>query len=521
MKRRISIISFAVILMFSKNLPVMAADLSIHDEALGDFYPYYYYENPFKGKETGNGVNIKFHAGATGDIRVLGTIFAISGVEEPYAGRMYFTPGSYFGYNAGNYGGFFDANLKEYGLVHDYIGEEAEIEIIITEEGFAVYADGELCYDQTILDDPERSSSDLVSKTDFSQMLEWLAHAEYLSFGQGSWWNSVGFDEANIELSEVFFSLLDGTPVGSYFTENEINKQLERPKPEVVEIPEDSEKIMVDEIDVSFHMQSSGNFTSVYTYDNPFKGADISNGAIIEFTAKSTGDVRALGTIFAIHGKDAYDGRIYFTSGSYLGYNSALFGGFFDANLKDYLLVEDYIGEQADIKIELSATGFTVYANGVKCYDQSILDDESRGKGDFSSTSDFTPMLEWLANADSLYFGYGSFWNSTGYDEANILLSNVAFSLPGGTVLADEFPIDDYIITAIEEKKAAELLKEDNASSVEAVNATVQNVSVNIDWDDVEYEGYSVIPLMIMIVSAVAVIAFVLVIATTRKREYK
>ena len=66
----------------------------------------------------------------------------------------------------------------------------------------------------------------------------------------------------------------------------------------------------------------------MYAYENPFHGKDTSQGAIIEFYANPTWDVHILGTIFAINGSGAYDGKLYFTPGSYLGYNSAGFGGF-------------------------------------------------------------------------------------------------------------------------------------------------------------------------------------------------
>lgn len=131
----------------------------------------------------------------------------------------------------------------------------------------------------------------------------------------------------------------------------------------------------VDVIDLSLHAETTGDRTPVYAYENPFRGQDTSGGAVIEFYANPTWDVHVLGTIFAINGTGEYDGKLYFTPGSYLGYNSAGFGGFYDANLFNYNIVTDYIKNGALIRIELLPDGFAVYADDVLCYDQTILDD--------------------------------------------------------------------------------------------------------------------------------------------------
>ena len=99
----------------------------------------------------------------------------------------------------------------------------------------------------------------------------------------------------------------------------------------------------VDVIDLSLHAETTGDRAPVYIYENPFRGQDTSKGAVIEFYADPTWDVHVLGTIFAINGTGEYDGKLYFTPGSYLGFNSAGFGGFFDANLFNYNIVTDYI----------------------------------------------------------------------------------------------------------------------------------------------------------------------------------
>ena len=80
-------------------------------------------------------------------------------------------------------------------------------------------------------------------------------------------------------------------------------------------------------IDLALHAETTGDRTPVYAYENPFQGKDTSKGAVIEFYAKPTWDLHVLGTIFAFNGSGAYDGKLYFTPGSYLGFNSEGFGG--------------------------------------------------------------------------------------------------------------------------------------------------------------------------------------------------
>lgn len=229
-------------------------------------------------------------------------------------------------------------------------------------------------------------------------------------------------------------------------------------------------------IDLSIHDEIQGDFTSKYTYENPFKGQDTLNGVSIQFKVKSTGDIHVLGTIFSIIGSGDYEGRLYFTPGSYLGYNSPNYGGFFDANLKDYKLVEDYIGNGAKIRIDISKEGFNVYSNNELCYNETILDSEVTGTGDFNSSSDFTPILQWLANADTLNFGYGSWWNAVKYDEANINLSNVICKLGDGTVVNKDFNFKK--LQAKNEKAKKKVQKKEIKESKNDINSIEKDENI-------------------------------------------
>lgn len=280
-----------------------------------------------------------------------------------------------------------------------------------------------------------------------------------------------------------------------------------------IEIPKGN-MVDVEVIDLSLHSEKTGDFTPVYAYENPFKGKDTSKGVILEFYAKPTWEVHELGTIFAFMGSGAYDGRLYFTPGSYLGFNSPEFGGYYDANLYNYLLVTDYIKDGALMRIELTPSGFAVYADDVLCYDQSILSNPEAGGGDYTEASDFSPVLTWLSGAEAMYFGYGSWWNAASSNEANIDLSKVSFRLADGTVVYDRLQAD---------KDLVESLGGSVDSAAEETTAEIKLADVEVelfDIDSVEYEGTSILPMMIAVVAAVAVLAIIVVIASCKPRVY-
>lgn len=272
--------------------------------------------------------------------------------------------------------------------------------------------------------------------------------------------------------------------------------------------------VNVDVIDLSLHAETTGDRTPVYAYENPFRGKDTSKGAIIEFYANPIWDVHVLGTIFAINGSGEYDGKLYFTPGSYLGFNSAGFGGFFDANLFNYNIVTDYIKNGALIRIELLPDGFEVYADDVLCYDQTILDNPEAGDGDFTSTSDFSSVLTWLSGAEALYFGYGSWWNTVS-DTANIELSRISFRLPDGTVLMDQLQADKDLVESLGGSVAA-------VASADQTELKLADVDVEIfDINSVTYQGSSVLPLMTVVVVVVILGALAAVILACRPRTYE
>ena len=249
----------------------------------------------------------------------------------------------------------------------------------------------------------------------------------------------------------------------------------------VVATPQnDTDSVVVGEyftdeaVDLSNYLDGS-LYVSNPVYSGTYQGLDLSGGVTIEFDAEATGDVHVLGTIFSFMGNG---GRLYFTPGSYLGYNAT--GGYYDANLNSYSLVEDYIGDEAHVAIELTQTGFTVTVNDEVAYTEEILSTDN-GAG---TVTDYTNVLDWLQDsADTLYFGYGSWWNSEGYDEANILLSNVVVTVgpitEAATVTYDEvsYENDGYTL-----ETAADITELDNPFYGKKINNL--NIEYSIVMDD-------------------------------------
>ena len=175
-----------------------------------------------------------------------------------------------------------------------------------------------------------------------------------------------------------------------------------------------------EEIDLSTALSNRISFANPL-YKGTASGLDLSGGVTVSFDTRRTGNVNVLGTLFAFQGNGGDDGRMYFTPGSYLGYNA---GGFwYDANLKSYALVNDYIGESAHVDVNLTATGFNVFVNNELAYNENILATEN---GDGTINGQYKKVLNWLYNsADTIYFGSGSWWS----DVANSTISNVVITV--------------------------------------------------------------------------------------------
>ncbi len=182
---------------------------------------------------------------------------------------------------------------------------------------------------------------------------------------------------------------------------------------EVTVLVSDAEdgKVLVGE----YYTTEAFNLSGTTSLPNAFNkantaGINIYSGMTVEFDVEGTGSF--LSNIISFMAGKGDGGRMYFTGGSYLGYNAL--GGYFDANLNYWSLKTDYIKGDATIKIEFKPSGFSVYANDVLAYTNSDL-----AGGDLT---DYSNVLTWLnESADSIELGTGSWWT----DKFSGTISNI------------------------------------------------------------------------------------------------
>ena len=167
-------------------------------------------------------------------------------------------------------------------------------------------------------------------------------------------------------------------------------------------------KILVGE----YFTDKPHNLSEAVTVPNPFNknttaGLEIYKGVSIEFDVKGTGGVTS--NILSFNNDVKAEGNcLYFTGGSYLGYNAD--GGFFDANRNaDWTMATDYINGEARIRIDITGSGFEVYANNQLAYSNKTLDSSVLITGaDFKG---YSVVLPWLnEKAAELSFGTGNWW---------------------------------------------------------------------------------------------------------------
>ena len=168
-------------------------------------------------------------------------------------------------------------------------------------------------------------------------------------------------------------------------------------------------------------------------YRSPFSrsnvlGISIYNGVTIEFEVTPNAAVESplFSNIISFR-DDAYIG-LWFTGGSYLGYNTnehPTAAGVFDANLhnddygdKAWTLGTDFLNtakkEKVTVKIDLLPNGFNVYFNGTLGYTQADIGTEKVPGG--TNITNYSKVLTYLnGTATDLNFGWGSWWDG-GFD---------------------------------------------------------------------------------------------------------
>jgi len=179
--------------------------------------------------------------------------------------------------------------------------------------------------------------------------------------------------------------------------------------------PKDSSgKTLVGSYYTNNPLSLSSAVEGTYRVTNPFNkseiaGLDISNGVSIKFDVKRTGGYGYLSNILSF--TDSALGRLYFTGGSYLGYNAT--GGYFDANVDNtsWKTGTDFIGSNvtATVEIKITSLGYSVYVNNKEVYNQtSLVNGDIKGGG---TLTNYYNVLTWLnQTATTLNFGWGSWW---------------------------------------------------------------------------------------------------------------
>lgn len=393
-----------------------------------------FYEGTTGGLDLSGGVTIEFDAVATGDVHVLGTIFSFMG-EAGANGRLYFTPGSYLGYNAT--GGYFDANLLNYGLVKDYIGTSAHVEINITSEGFTVTVNDEVAYTEEIL----TTENGAGSVTDYQNVLNWLqTTADTLYFGHGSWWNAAGYDEANISLSNVVCS------VGPVNSSANTTDSVSYTKDKVV-------------------LTTNADLT---VEDNPFYGKKIDN-AELKFTINMTEGTAQNGWdgIFSFY-NSSNTGRVSIHTAPYVCYNMS--GKWIDINQPGVTGGTDVApsmvpGTEYDVVISINTTGVTMTVDGEKI-----------AIGTNGSGASYTDLLNDLTSCDQLTWGVGlaktAFWNTE-----QCTLTNISFTSVGSVIEEEEEQANPNPVISMEEITLA-------ADSI----TYIENPFENAEFDELSVE---------------------------------
>ncbi len=137
-----------------------------------------------------NGVSIEFTAERTGDYNYLSNILGFNVDGDNSANIMYFTGGSYLGFNATS--GYFDANADTTNWVTgtDYIGSDGAvtIKIVILPSTYEVYVDGELAYSMDTVASGETSGTNGTIDTIYSVLTYLNSTATEMDLGWGSWW---------------------------------------------------------------------------------------------------------------------------------------------------------------------------------------------------------------------------------------------------------------------------------------------------------------------------------------------
>lgn len=274
------------------------------------------------------------------------------------------------------------------------------------------YLTGKIAVDMTldrgIVTIPQQTVADIVYKTEglYGTTISYASGNTAVLSNDGT--VTRGSEDVTVKVTATFTN-------GDYSVDKEYNIKVLGDKGE-------NEKLLVGSWFTDGEADLSKAAEGTYSYPNPFNktvtnGLEIYNGATVEFDVEGNGAY--LSTILSFFG----GGRMYFTGGSYLGYNAT--GGFFDANVKNsdpWGAGTNFISGKTHFEIKIKSSGFEVYANGAKAYDSADLDAGRILGSKDPNWGGYANVLKWLNNtAETLNLGWGSWWN----DKFNGKISNV------------------------------------------------------------------------------------------------
>jgi hypothetical protein len=142
------------------------------------------FNNPFYGEsltEAEIRFDLKNYYGSD-SLRVLGSLVSMF---DANLGRMYFSNGGYLGVNLN--GDWMDANMNNFGLDQDFFqnDEWKTVKLRFDANGFAVYVNDTLAYDNNSTNVMINGSGTLTGNS----ILTFLSSATTLAIGTGSWWS--------------------------------------------------------------------------------------------------------------------------------------------------------------------------------------------------------------------------------------------------------------------------------------------------------------------------------------------
>lgn len=163
---------------------------------------YVAFVNPLKGNTTGEAtISLQVKRSDT-DVWDALWGFMDSDDTDGVAGRFYLTPNAYLGFNGT--GGWFDANHAETVTNAIPVGEWSLVTVTVDAQGFQIYVDGELLYDETYTD--AYGSGDFAG---YSSVMNLLASADTFYLGYGSWWGTAPFRADDLQFYDRVLGAAD------------------------------------------------------------------------------------------------------------------------------------------------------------------------------------------------------------------------------------------------------------------------------------------------------------------------